>query len=263
MLMARLILHIAVFLSLVSLQALLVQCQCIRDFTVEPRPGTTPLGCNVLEARITLTCIVDGTGVTLAWGFTTNSEEAGMSQHEIMQGDNRFSITGRVQVDATSTVLTIQEFDNTHNGFYWCVVTEVASGVGAGSPNPSRVLNLTAQHSTAELPPCEEVVEFALARTGERCAWGPQDSELAIIETVEFTNETLPTTTTEAPTTVTTETTTDEMTTTTEEETEKATEAGGSDDVVRTAIIWFSVGAAVLILLVIGVILCIVAMVKC
>ena len=259
--MAKVILHVAVLLSLISLQALLVQCQCRRRFAVEPRPGTNPLGCNVLEAMITFTCTIDGTSVTIRWGFTTNSEEAGMSKHELDPANDRYIFTTDFDVDSASAFLAIREFDSSYNGFYWCVVTNVGIEVGAGSPNPSHVLNLTAQHSTDELPPCEEVVEFA--GTGERCAWGPQDSVLAIIETVEFTNETLPTTTTEAPTTVTTETTTEEMTTTTEEKTEEATEAGGNDDVVRTAIIWFSVGAAVLILLVIGVILCIVAMVKC
>ena len=161
---------------------------------MEPRPGTNPLGCNVLEAMITLTCTIDGTSVTIRWGFTTNSEEAGMSEHELDPANDRYIFTTDFDVDSASAFLTIREFDNSYNGFYWCVVTNVGTEVGAGSPNPSHVLNLTAQHSTDELPPCEEVVEFA--GTGERCAWGPPDSQLAIIETVEFTNVTiaLPTT---------------------------------------------------------------------
>lgn len=250
-------------LLVISLSGRLAWSQCNNEFLIEPGTASnSPLNCNLLDASVTLVCRVANQGFTIAWYYTDTRNQAGISGQQIASDDPRFSVFINFPTSprAVHSELRISSYDRSYDGFYWCRLEEIRDPQAAFI-NPSTVVNISAEFSLQQLSACRD--EVRLSSEGERCAQGDEEPATVIVVAAEFTNTT--STTTDAPTTTTTEMpTTADITTTGEEKVGGG--GGGGDDGdndVRKAIIWFSVGAVAFVLVTFGVILGIIACVKC
>ena len=257
------------------------QLACENMFLVEPNTVTgSPIGCNMLMARVELRCTISGSA-SVGWFHTTERNRAGAgvaaSDGQILHAPPLFVITNSAMPSVATSVLAIPSYNSSFEGFYWCGAARVSGG--ALSFNPSRVVHLRTTYTTAQLEPCSadtSPTSIVLTGVGERCAFGEAEPSPSIVIGAEFTNITILTTTMEMTTEPVTTADATTLAATTEVETTTPTEdVGGmettteSDDgsssssVVRSALIWFSVGAAVFVLLTCGTIMCIIALTKC
>lgn len=248
-------------------------CQCDRQFLTEPDMiADSPLTCNIVGGTVVLKCEIEDMEYQIGWYFHKNEANAGMSTvaTKLESTVNGYIIALSTGMEQTRSQLTIDGFNpDAHSGFYWCEIFDVAFST-SGNINPSQVVHISAPFTLDQLAKCSRS-SFDMFDATTRCALGPKDT-VNIIIGVEFTNITTtvpPTTipTTEKPNTTTTTTTTEDATTEDATTTEEPITTDGSDDstrsVTRTAIIWFSVGAVALVLIVLAIILCAVAIAKC
>ena len=256
--------------------------QCDRMFITEPSvSATSPLTCNIIGKNVRLQCAIQGLQYQITWYFTTDITQAGLSSaNQVMDNTNNRRVSSVTNTGSIESTLVLNSFNSAiHSGYYWCQANEVSFST-SGVLNPSRIL-LIAPPSLPELEACtSSQVDFFAATASERCAIGPIEGILLI--NITFTNvisiTTVPSTTiirepdttTMIPEPVTMMETPEDMPTlpptetTTEVEdltTLESTGSGGSSTV-RTAVIWFAVGAVVLILVVGAVILCAVAIAR-
>jgi hypothetical protein len=258
-----------VLLVFLSLSASLCWCQCPHRFVLQPDTvAGSPIGCNILGARVEIQCLITGS-VEIGWFFTTMRSRAGDGVTDDRITDtNRYLILPAVRPSNVSTPLVIRSYDNTYKGFYWCGVVQAQS---TGTFNPSRVVELETTFTTAELQTCAPS-PVVLSGSTARCALGEPEVPPTIVLGAGFINFTI--ITTEAPTTeatpaeeITTLITTEEKPTTpptrTTDQTTTTEEGSSSSNIARTAIIWFSVGAVAFVLITCGVVLCVVALIKC
>lgn len=258
-------------------------CACENQFLEEPGivPGS-PITCNILEARVEINCKIatSDSPFDILWYYTSDRIQAGKTGSD-PGSDPPYFQRGSSTSSDVSSCLTIEPYRNTDNGFYWCQVGEIL-----GNPLfhrfPSQIVNIETEFTVDQLKPCTETVTFS--SVGQRCALGDTLSPSPVIVLgVEFTNISTTTTTTEDVTTTTTteeettSTTTEMASTTIANDTDTTEDGGGGggggqgtsteastdSNVVRTAVIWFSVGSVSFVLLTGGVILCVVALVKC
>ena len=274
--------------------------QCERRFEMEPAVSDSPAStCNIRNRTVSLTCQVEGQGFIIAWFRTKDRSEAGMDMDTNKLADDNVKYNIRAITtssnDAINSVLSIMSFSPEDAGYYWCEMTQISNPTSA-IPNPSHVIHLVATFAFNPMT-CSTI---DLSTTTElRCAYGDYDMNVEIVSlSLLFNDSTLiPTpppipkvTTTEmmisttpapmatptefvcdCPTastgmpinviyiTVTPETVPpEEITTTVAVDT---SESSGSSTF-RTAVIWFTVGAVVSLLLTLGVVLCIVAIAK-
>ena len=245
--------------------------QCNNQFLREPATvAGSPLTCNILDAEAKMTCRVEGEGFNIGWFFTTDRDQAGDTNSLVpLATGGRYSITSSASQGVLQSDLTIPSYSRSYDGYYWCEIVNILNPP-SGFFNPSQVVFINANFTLDQLPSCPMAIDFSADTT--RCAFGSMDGGIDIVVGAEFTNITATTSTAPPETTTdfTTETPTDPTTTTTTVRRETTTpspdpttESEGGTNVVRTALIWFAVGGAVLILLTIGLILCIVAWAKC
>ena len=251
--------------------------QCQYEFLTEP--GTdpnSPLACNVLDATVVLRCKISDQGYTIGWHYSR--ERDGVATAEQIMVDQRYSISTNAFVTPRSleSVLTIQRYDETYDGFYFCALASFSGSTLPLSTNPSTVVEIRSEFSLQELQACE--VEITLLAPGQRCAGGnaQEDVTFRIVPAAEFTNITIiPVTSTAAffttmmpaPTSTIAELPTTMLT---GDNGGGGNGGGGNggggsggDNTARTAIIWFSVGAVAFVLVTFGVVLGVIAFVKC
>ena len=238
-------------------------CQpCDFEFLEEPSTvAGSPIMCNILDARVELTCKIRGTSFSIVWFHTKERNMAGVGTDTINNDAPGVSIQeSSTFQDATSTLI-LNNFDSSSHGFYWCKVNE-ALNVGAQDRFPSQVVEIVAPFTLDQLKSCEHSVIMSSPRAVIRCAVGLTAPSVSIVAGAEFTNI-APTTQRHTTTTrpIHATTTTEHIEATTEEHTEATTESG--NNVARMAVIWFSVGAAAFILIAVVVVICAVAIAKC
>ena len=275
--MARLVsISVAASVLIVSLFTVPSHSQCGDDgvqFYREPgMEAGSPLTCNILGADVVITCRVQREAVDFGWYYTTDRSKAGVRMGDemflISETDRRYSISTRPAQSPSGVVsdLKIQPYLNkSYDGFYWC---KIVGGfqLPTGFLVPSQAVELNAEFTEDQLEPCS-MLTFTTETNS--CAIGENPGSPTIVVGAEFTNisttttdemttTTDPNTTTEPPTNATTETETTRRTT---ETTVGVTESGSNQ--VRTALIWFSVGAVVLLLLTVGIVLSVIACTKC
>lgn len=266
--------------------ALCVDCE--RDFMVEPAQlADSPLDCNIIGKDVTLRCSIQGTGYQISWYYSNSSTGVGdsssASANKIQNDNGVFSInpgfSGSGSSRSVTSDLILRAFNpNTHSGFYWSEMTEVTFPTSF-SFMPSQVLHITAPFTLDQLKQCGER-SLELYGSSSRCAVG-RGAVVVLVPVigVEFTNISTtttspPTTPTSPPTTPTPSPITNDTTNTTENMMTDVTStdkmdltttdlSSSSNSVVRTAVIWFSVGAVALVLIVIAIILCSVAIARC
>ena len=259
--------------------------QCDRMFITEPSvSATSPLTCNIIGKNVRLQCAIQGLQYQITWYFTTDITQAGLSSaNQVMDNTNNRRVLSVTNTGSIESTLVFNSFDSAiHSGYYWCQANAVSFPT-SGVLNPSRIL-LIAPPSLPELEACtSSPVDFFAAAASGRCAIGPIEGILLI--NITFTNvisisTTMiqePDTTTMIPEPDTTTTSAATMAETPEDmptlpptettaevedlTTLESTGSGGSSTV-RTAVIWFAVGAVVLILVVGAVILCAVAIAR-
>ena len=225
--------------------------------------ANSPLECNILGRQVVFECAITvAGGVNIYWYFTRDVSEAGQSAGNRIP--NHPSTT-RGSSDAVSR-LTIDNFNGSHNGYYWCERDPPIDQTSCAIL-PSLVVSINANYTLDELAQCTET-EFNFFGPSTRCADGHTSlRDVNVVKGVEFRNITIVTTNTnENSTSATTDNFTNVTnateTITTILEMEVSTEGAGGSNVVRTAVIWFSVGAVALILIVVAIILCAVAIAK-
>ena len=242
---------------LVSLKWSICQ-ECERKYILEPGQFVdSPLTCNIIGKSVILKCEISGMQFKIFWFFNKTEPNSDLKGRKLTDGPNFqiISLTG----DTTKSTLTISSFNPAiHSGFYWCKMLEVTLATN-NAINPSQVVSITAPFTSDQLENCSRP-SFDFFVNSTRCALGALASINRAIG-VEYTN--ISTTTTPAPpTTDATTIITDATTIITDASTvigPEITTSSSSGSVARTAIIWFSVGAVALVLIVVVIILCAVA----
>lgn len=224
---------------------------CELRFLAEPvQFADSPLKCGtIIGETVVMMCEIeqmDTMQYQIGWHFSKSETGAGKSTGNTklgnyVAGHKIVHMTGN---QAVISILIIEPFEaNLHGGFYWCEMFNLTFPT-SGVINPSQIVGITAPFSSNQLE-CGRF-DFNMFGTTARCALGPVGN-IDIVVGVEFTNIT-----TNSPSTTPT----------------SSTQRGGADvktspeNVVRTAITWFSVGAVTLILIMVAIILCSVAIAK-
>ena len=184
------------------------------DYMYDIQPAQTALSCNVLTA-IVLQCQVSSarSNFSISWHHSTSEPQSSNipATKYIHNSTSTVIITDRNYFHNTSSLvseLTINEFSEKHNGYYWCSVNS-SNGTDTTTPNPSAVLHILHQIDCAanvESSECDREVYFysSSSRPG-RCA--DQDVSVDIIEAQNCTLEDLSDIATTMPTLLITDTT--------------------------------------------------------
>ena len=244
---------------------------------MQPDKLDSTIDCNINGRAVKVICNIAQMEYQISWHFTTSRERAGEPSgtgptNRIVNNVGGYRILTNTNQGQTDSSLMIDEFNHdTHSGFYWCTIFNIAFSTPS-TIFSSRVVNITAPTPSEALEQCENA-EFQFSGTTTRCALGDVTSNtmrIDIVDGVEYTQittmaPTTPAPTTPAPTTPapTTPAPTTQAPTVPPSITTEVSATAPTSNVVRTAIIWFSVGAVVLILLVVAIILCSVAIAKC
>ena len=168
------------------------------DYMYDIQPAQTALSCNVLTA-ITLQCQVSSasSNFSISWHYSTSEPQSSNipGTKYIHNSTTTVIITDRNYFHNTSSLvseLTINEFSEKHNGYYWCSVNS-SNGTNTTTPNPSVVLHILYQIDCAasvESSECGREIQFysSSSRPG-RCA--DQDVNVDITEAQNCTIEDL------------------------------------------------------------------------
>ena len=234
-------------LLVVCLSLNLSLCQnCERRFLVEPgQLANSPLNCNtVIGGIVVLKCkieLIDQMQYQIGWyhsKYEARAGEKGTRLENDVAGYRIVHVTGNGTVMSTLKIVPFEA--DLHSGFYWCEIFNLTFPT-SGVINPSQVVSITVPSSSDQLEQCVRFY-FNLFVTTMRCALGPIGN-VDIVVGVEFTN--FITTTPTLPSS------------------DVTTEKSSSANMIRMALIWFSVGSVTFILIMLAFILCSVAIAKC
>ena len=166
------------------------------DYIYDIQPAQTALSCNTLTSVI-LQCQVSSTrsNFSISWHHSTSEPEySNIPATKYIHNSTSTVISmERNYFDNTSSLvseLTINEFSEKHNGYYWCSVNS-SIGTNTTTPNPSIVLHILHQIDCAvESSECGREVHFySSSSTPGRCA--DQDVSIDIVEAQNCTIEDL------------------------------------------------------------------------
>ena len=241
----------------------------------------SPLTCNIRGGKVRIQCKIEEVGFQINWYFTNGESDAGSSSEnrQIGQSTNCMSdvicTSPEVASSSVTSTLMINPFSNSdHSGYYWCERSTVTVNTNNVILR-SQIVNIEANFTLDQLEKCSDTTTFDFFGSTSKCAYGRIGlRERVIVDGVQFINYTIvtPNVTMNDSTPTNNSMPMDNITyvTNTTTETEIDTTAmiedtaptGGGSNIVRTAVIWFSVGAAILILIVVAIILCAVAIAK-
>ena len=231
----------------------------------------SPLNCNIRGGNVRIQCKIEEAGFQINWYFTNDESEAGSSSvnQQIGQSTNCMSDVICTSHEGTSSSVTstlmINPFNNSeHSGYYWCERSTVTVSTNNAILR-SQIVNIEANFTLGELEKCSDTTMFDFFSSTSKCAYGRVGlRERVIVDGVQFINYTIimpnvtmndstPTNISMPMDNITNATTETEIDTTIMIEDTAPT--GGGSNIVRTAVIWFSVGVAILILVIVAIIL--------
>ena len=165
------------------------------EYRYNTQPAQSALSCNALTI-VVLQCQVtsDRNNFSISWHYSTfepdssNIHDHGYTGNGIISTDSEQNNMTLTSTSVTSE-LTLREFSENENGFYWCSV----ESNGTTLPNPSVVLHVLHHSSCAsatkeESKECNGQVHFySLSSTTIQCA--DQNTTVSIVEAQNCTNE--------------------------------------------------------------------------
>ena len=130
------------------------------EYTYDTQPAQRALSCNILTA-VLLKCQVSSerNDFSISWHYSTSAPEStNINMSRYVHGFSNGIITTEENVTHSTTSLTseltISEFSESDNGFYWCSV----DSNGTTLPNPSVVLHIL-HHTNCAITIKEETNE--------------------------------------------------------------------------------------------------------
>ena len=149
--------------------------------------ANSPLECNILGRQVVFECTITvAGGVNIDWYFTRDVSEAGQ------RAGNRIPNHPNTIRSSTKAVsrLTIDNFNGSHNGYYWCEGDPPIDQTSCAIL-PSLVVSINTNYTLDELAQCTET-EFNFFGPSTRCADGHTSlTDVNVVKGEEFRNFTI------------------------------------------------------------------------